>query len=60
MAHPAPQLVPVGALAIVPLPVIVVVRSKVGMKVAETERAALIVTLQALVPAQLPPQLPKA
>ena len=55
VAQPVPQLVPVGELAIVPLPVVTVVRSNVATNVAETALAVLIVTLQAPEPEQAPP-----
>jgi hypothetical protein len=57
--HVAPQEMPAGVLVTVPapLPDLVTVRVKVfSAKVAVTERAALIVTVQVLVPVQAPLQ----
>ena len=62
VAQPAPQLIPAGALPIVPLPVpaVDVVRLNVGTKFAVTLLAASIVTEQAPEPLHAPPQAVKA
>ncbi len=52
-----PQLIPVGEELTVPLPALVTVRPKVlRLKVAVTDRAASIVTIQVPVPEHAPLQ----
>src|SRR5436190_8648968 len=62
-AHVEPQLMPAGVDVIVPLPLplfatprMKLTGAAVAVKVAETSRAALIVTAQPPVPAHAPPQ----
>ena len=51
-------MIPAGVLVTVPLPALLTVRAKVGVKVAVTAVAAETVTVQAAVPVQPPPLQP--
>ena len=57
--HVNPQLIPGGELDTLPLPLTLTDSASAGAKVAVTDSALLIVTVQLPLPEQTPPQLLK-